>query len=102
MFATEVRRKLAASSRRSALRRTPSLFLRVLGAMTVHGEAQGAIIFALLPSLSGKSGANRRNSLPLTPGGIGAGETAFNVLFKLTGISGGAEALLWFVCGMFL
>ena len=34
------------------------------------------------------------NSLPLTPGGIGLGETAFNALFKLTGISGGAEALL--------
>jgi uncharacterized membrane protein YbhN (UPF0104 family) len=34
------------------------------------------------------------NSLPLTPGGIGVGETAFNALFKLTGMSGGAEALL--------
>jgi glycosyltransferase 2 family protein len=34
------------------------------------------------------------NSLPLTPGGIGVGETAFNTLFKLTGMSGGAEALL--------
>jgi len=34
------------------------------------------------------------NSLPLTPGGIGVGETAFNSLFKLTGMSGGAEALL--------
>ena len=34
------------------------------------------------------------NSLPLTPGGIGVGETAFNTLFKLTGMGGGAEALL--------
>jgi uncharacterized membrane protein YbhN (UPF0104 family) len=34
------------------------------------------------------------NSLPLTPGGIGVGKTAFNALFKLTGINGGAEALL--------
>jgi glycosyltransferase 2 family protein len=34
------------------------------------------------------------NSLPLTPGGIGVGETAFNALFHLTGIQGGAEALL--------
>ena len=34
------------------------------------------------------------NSLPLTPGGIGVGETAFNALFVLTGMSGGADALL--------
>jgi len=34
------------------------------------------------------------NSLPLTPGGIGVGESAFNALFSLTGISGGADALL--------
>ena len=34
------------------------------------------------------------NSLPLTPGGIGVGETAFNALFSLTGMSGGADALL--------
>ena len=34
------------------------------------------------------------NSLPLTPGGLGVGESAFNALFKLTGLQGGAEALL--------
>jgi uncharacterized membrane protein YbhN (UPF0104 family) len=34
------------------------------------------------------------NSLPLTPGGLGVGETAFNALFNLTGLRGGAEALL--------
>lgn len=34
------------------------------------------------------------NSLPLTPGGIGVGETAFSALFHLAGIRGGAEALL--------
>jgi glycosyltransferase 2 family protein len=34
------------------------------------------------------------NSLPLTPGGIGVGETAFNALFSLTGMTGGADALL--------
>lgn len=34
------------------------------------------------------------NSLPLTPGGIGVGESAFNALFSLTGMSGGADALL--------
>jgi glycosyltransferase 2 family protein len=34
------------------------------------------------------------NSLPLTPGGLGVGETAFNALFKIVGLQGGAEALL--------
>ena len=34
------------------------------------------------------------NSLPLTPGGLGVGETAFAALFRLTGIRGGAETLL--------
>jgi len=34
------------------------------------------------------------NSLPLTPGGLGVGEGAFNSLFRLTGLGGGADALL--------
>lgn len=34
------------------------------------------------------------NSLPLTPGGIGVGEAAFEVLFAQAGLAGGAEALL--------
>ena len=34
------------------------------------------------------------NSLPLTPGGLGVGESAFGALFKIAGLSGGAEALL--------
>ncbi len=34
------------------------------------------------------------NALPLTPGGLGVGETAFNALFELTGLHGGAETLL--------
>ena len=34
------------------------------------------------------------NSLPLTPGGLGVGEAAFNALFDITGLHGGAEALL--------
>jgi uncharacterized membrane protein YbhN (UPF0104 family) len=97
------------------------LALRVLDAMAVHGRAQGALFCALLLSLLANlalilvtalalnavnPGAfstrlmlvapigHLVNSLPLTPGGIGVGETAFNSLFKLTGISGGAEALL--------
>jgi glycosyltransferase 2 family protein len=34
------------------------------------------------------------NNLPITPGGLGVGESACNVLFKLAGLEGGAEALL--------
>jgi glycosyltransferase 2 family protein len=34
------------------------------------------------------------NSLPLTPGGLGVGEAAFNALFDITGLHGGADALL--------
>ena len=34
------------------------------------------------------------NGLPLTPGGLGVGETAFNGLFEMTGLHGGAETLL--------
>jgi uncharacterized protein (TIRG00374 family) len=34
------------------------------------------------------------NNLPLTPGGLGVGESAYNVLFKMAGLEGGAEALL--------
>lgn len=34
------------------------------------------------------------NSLPLTPGGLGVGEEAFNSLFRVTGLGAGADALL--------
>jgi hypothetical protein len=34
------------------------------------------------------------NALPFTPGGLGVGEAAFEKLFSMAGIQGGAEALL--------
>lgn len=34
------------------------------------------------------------NTVPLTPGGLGVGEAAFNKLFSMAGLSGGAEGLL--------
>lgn len=34
------------------------------------------------------------NSLPLTPGGLGVGETAFNSLFRIAGLQGGADTLV--------
>jgi len=36
------------------------------------------------------------NTVPLTPGGLGVGEAAFNHLFTLAGLSGGAETMLGF------
>jgi uncharacterized membrane protein YbhN (UPF0104 family) len=106
------------------LSRWPSiknLALRVLDAMAAHGKARGTLFFALILSLlanlalivvtalglyavSPASFSARLaivapmghlvNSLPLTPGGIGVGESAFNALFNLTGMNGGAETLL--------
>lgn len=107
-----------------ALERWPgarNLAVRVLDAMAVHGKARGSLVLALVLSLlanvalvvvtglglhavnPGAFSVNVAlvapighlvNSLPLTPGGIGVGETAFNALFGLTGMSGGADALL--------
>jgi uncharacterized membrane protein YbhN (UPF0104 family) len=98
-----------------------SLALRVLDALAVHGQARITLFYALLLSLLANLAligvtalglhavnpvafsmklalvapiGHLVNSLPLTPGGIGVGETAFKLLFKLTGMDGGAEALL--------
>ena len=40
------------------------------------------------------------NALPLTPGGLGVGETAFDSLFRLAGATTGAELLLAWRIGM--
>lgn len=106
------------------LRRWPGiqrLALRVMDAVAVHGKFRGTLLCALALSIlanlalivvtaMGLYAVNPAavsmkltliapighlvNSLPLTPGGIGVGESAFDVLFKLAGMSGGAETLL--------
>jgi uncharacterized membrane protein YbhN (UPF0104 family) len=95
--------------------------LRIIDALRRHGKARGSLFFALILSFMANLAlivvtglalfvvspgsfsirlalvapiGHLVNSLPLTPGGIGVGETAFNALFHLTGINGGAEALL--------
>lgn len=43
------------------------------------------------------------NAIPLTPGGLGVGEAAFDSLFRLGGLAGGAEVLLgwrFFILGI--
>ncbi len=119
MFFTPVRTWLA-----SLLGRWPgikSLALRVIDGLVAHGKARATLFYALLLSLLANlalivvtglglyavaptSFSSRLvlvapmghlvNSLPLTPGGIGVGETAFNALFDLAGMDGGAETLL--------
>jgi glycosyltransferase 2 family protein len=101
--------------------RVRTLAVRVVDALSVHGKDQMTLIYAFLLSLLANLAlvvvtalalfavhpasfstslalvapvGHLVNSLPLTPGGIGVGETAFNALFQLTGIRGGAEALL--------
>jgi uncharacterized membrane protein YbhN (UPF0104 family) len=87
-----------------AYRRSPGSLLVALGAslvanLTLVGVTALAIL-ALNPAwLSTKMClvipmGFMANSLPVTPGGLGVGETAFNALFRVTGLRGGAEALL--------
>lgn len=42
------------------------------------------------------------NALPFTPGGLGVGEAAFDVLFRMTGLEGGAPIMLGWRLVMFL
>jgi uncharacterized membrane protein YbhN (UPF0104 family) len=40
------------------------------------------------------------NALPITPGGLGVGEAAFEGLFRMVGYSGGARIILAWRVGM--
>jgi glycosyltransferase 2 family protein len=76
-----------------------ALGLSLLANLTLIG-ATALAIWALHPaSMSMKMClviplGDLANNLPLTPGGLGVGESAYSVLFKLAGLEGGAEALL--------
>ena len=59
-----------------------------LGVMVVHRASLAWRLCLIVPI------GQLVNSLPLTPGGLGVGEIAFNTLFRITGLSGGAEAVL--------
>jgi hypothetical protein len=64
------------------------VLVTMLGALAVVPSSWTPRMFLVVPV------GHIVNSLPLTPGGLGVGETAFNALFNLTGLRGGAEALL--------
>jgi glycosyltransferase 2 family protein len=64
------------------------VLVTMLGALAVAPSSWTPRMFLVVPV------GHIVNSLPLTPGGLGVGETAFNALFNLTGLRGGADALL--------
>ena len=64
------------------------VFVTMIGALTAASSSWNSRMFLVIPI------GHIANSLPLTPGGLGVGEAAFNTLFNLVGLLGGAEALL--------
>ena len=77
-----------------------ALFLSLLANLSVIAITVLAVLVLDPASLSSKMClvipiGHVVNALPLTPGGLGVGETALNALFKLTGLHGGAETLLF-------
>jgi glycosyltransferase 2 family protein len=88
----------------ASYRRNPGVLLSALGA-SLMANLSLVVVTALGVLITNPGGIVARmylvipighilNSLPLTPGGLGVGETAFNGLFRMTGLRGGAEALL--------
>jgi hypothetical protein len=79
--------------------------LVVATGLSVVAHSLGMVVFILLVAVM-HPGENRlaipflaalgmmANNLPLTPGGLGVGEAAFESLFRVGGLAGGAEALL--------
>ena len=66
------------------------MVVTILALLAMHPDAVAARMCLIIPM------GHIVNVVPLTPGGLGIGETAFNALFRLTGLHGGAEALLGF------
>ena len=85
-------------------RRSPATLLAALGLsllanLTLLAVTALAILLLHPSSLSMKMClviplGDVANNLPLTPGGLGVGESAYNALFNAVGLEGGAEALL--------
>lgn len=64
-----------------------------IGVILLIAQATNPAAFAWQMSILAPLGF-LANTLPLTPGGLGVGETAFNKLFGIAGLTGGAELLL--------
>jgi uncharacterized membrane protein YbhN (UPF0104 family) len=72
----------------SLLAHTFSIGATVVLAGVVLGEGFNRSVIMLIPL------GFLANTLPLTPGGLGVGEAAFDRLFRLAGLSNGAVALI--------
>ena len=106
-FATLVRR--AVDALRAFRHHRRELF--EAAALSLVGHAALATLFvaagsALLPEATPPTAAFLAilgmfaNALPVTPGGIGVGEAAFEALFALTGVAGGARLMLAWRVGL--
>jgi uncharacterized protein (TIRG00374 family) len=87
------------SYRRSAVTLLGALLLSLVANLSVIAITMLAVLALDPASLSSKMFlvvpiAQAANGLPLTPGGLGVGETSLNALFALAGLQGGAEIFL--------
>jgi uncharacterized membrane protein YbhN (UPF0104 family) len=83
-------------------RERPSVLVRAT-LLSLVAHVMSGVVVAILHSAVGGFNAQAgvisllgfvANSLPLTPGGLGVGEAAFDALFRQAGLAGGAEVLL--------
>ena len=72
----------------SLLAHTMSAGITMLCAYAMHPESFAWEMSVLIPL------GHLANIVPLTPGGLGVGEAAFNQLFSMAGLTGGAEAMI--------
>jgi uncharacterized protein (TIRG00374 family) len=85
-------RTLAAAVGISLLAHTLAIGVALMVANIVHPEHFAWRMSFLLPL------GFMANALPITPGGLGVGEAAFDKLFGLAGLEGGAEVMLGWRC----
>jgi len=91
-----LRRQPAILFRAVAVSMLGQAFLAVAFAVAAHWLVPGASPF-LVPAVAFIGLIV--NAIPITPGGIGVGEAAFEGLFQLAGFSGGARLLLFWRLG---
>lgn len=72
----------------SLIAHTMSVGVTMLMAAATNPEGVAAEMAVLIPL------GHLANTVPLTPGGLGVGEAAFDSLFTMAGLKGGAETLL--------
>lgn len=87
-----------------AFRDCPGALVRAVAlSLFIQSMTVGAVLLLVVASPASEFGWSAAlltplgfvaNALPLTPGGLGVGEAAFDGLFSLGGLEGGAEAIL--------